>query len=308
MSTGTDVSVGGDGDAGTPGNDGTDGRAGGVSELDRLWLFAREDAHDAVRERQAHVLAVVFGLLGLGMGYLVGQSSRGRGEAVEVTTGLVPALVMLVPLLALAFVATGLVEKRRTGALTVLLGLPFSRRVVVLGTLLGRCLVVVSATLFALVVGALLGVATGATVDPEQFLVAASALALLACAFVAIAVAISTVSTTTTKATVGAFGAYLLFVFDVWAQLPSVVRYVGNGLSSPTGEPTWVAVFAAANPMTAFANLLAGVSPELADAALVSPATDPAVYEGPVAGAVILLAWIVVPVWLAYWRFRATDV
>ena len=57
-------------------------------------------------------------------------------------------------LVALGVVAPAIVEKRSTGALTVLLSLPFSRWVVVLGTLIGRLVVITTSALAAIVIRA----------------------------------------------------------------------------------------------------------------------------------------------------------
>ena len=280
-----------------------------VSEPARLALFAREDVRDGFRERQAQLLGGLFGLVGAGLAYAAGRSAARAPapESIELAPQLLGPLVLLVPLVALGFVAPGLVEKRANGGLAVLLGLPFARRTVILGTFLGRCLLVVSATLLAAVVALPIGMMMGTAVDPGQFGGMVIALALLAVTFVAIAVAISAVSQTSTRATVAAFGAYVVFVFDVWAQLPLAVLYVRHGFSMPATAPGWTEFVAALNPVTSFSNLLAGLWPSLADAVLFSTPENPALYERPAVAAAIMVGWIVVAVGAAIHRFRATD-
>ncbi|ELZ09925.1 ABC transporter [Halovivax asiaticus JCM 14624] len=276
----------------------------------RLLLYAREDALDARREHQVHTLWGLFGLVGLVITYTASQGTGAgvRSEPVGMVASLFAPLVLLVPLVALGFVATTIVEKRRSGALTVLLGLPFARRTVVLGTLLGRSAVIASAPLIALLAALPVALATDVAVDPGRLIAAAVALSLLATTFVAIAVAISTLARSTMLATVTAFGAYVVFVFDGWSQLPAVIRYVIHGFERPETTATWVEVVAATSPITAFANMLAGISPSLTDASIASAAENPELWEEPAVAGAILVGWIVASTGIAAWRFRATDI
>lgn len=279
------------------------------TDLERLVVFAREDARDAVRERQAHLLVGLFALVGAGMAYSAGRSAATvpAGGEIELTSRLFDPLVFLVPLVALALVAPALVEKRTTGSLTVLLGLPFSRKVVVLGTLIGRSVVVGASVLVAMFVALPIGLAMGVPIDPLAFVGAAVALVVLVITFTAIAVAISTVVRTSTRATFAAFAAYVVFVLNVWSQFPFLVLYVRHGFTFPETTPSWVAFVGALNPMAAFTNGLAGGVSAVADTTLGSPPTDPAFYERPAFAIVVVLAWIVVSVGFGYYRFRATD-
>lgn len=280
-------------------------------EASRLALFAREDARDAVRERQAHLLVGLFVLIGAGVAYAVGRSVTRTpdpsGTDVELASALFLPFVYLVPLTALGFGAPALVEKRTSGALTVLLGLPFSRRTVVLGTLLGRSVVLAASALAAMLVGLAVGLAMGAPVDPVTFVLAVLALAVLTATFTAIGVTISAATRTSTRATFAAFGAYVIFVFQLWGYLPLILLYVRHGFSFPDASPEWVSLLEALNPMTAFTNALAGVSPSLAEASFSPPPSDPAFYERPGFAAAVLVGWIALAIVVGLYRFGSTD-
>lgn len=275
--------------------------------LERLALYAREDARDSVRERIAHVVIGLFVLLGAGLAYSMGRSASRSASEVDLVPGLVAPFALLIPLIALAIVSGSVVEKRTSGSLSVLLGLPFSRRTVVLGTLLGQCLVLCTAVLAAIVVAVPIGLAMGVAVDPAALVGGTIALIGLAVTFTAIALSISTITRTSTRASFAAFGAYVVFVFQIWGQLPRLVLYVRHGLEFPETTPTWVEFVASLNPMTAFANALGGVFPALASGLITRVPDDPAVYEQPGFAVGVLLGWIVGAVALGYWRFRATD-
>lgn len=280
-----------------------DRRASRFSAWKRLVLYTREDVRDSVRERQAHVLTILFGLVGAGIAYRAGRTvARSPDATAELSSQLLGPLTLLVPLVALGFVAPGLVEKRTTGALTVLLGLPFSRRAVVLGTWIGRSIVIVSTTLFAFVVAVPIALVMDVPADLALLALTGSALALLAGTFVAIATAISAIARTSTRATAGAFGVYVLFVLQIWQQLPMLILYVRHGFTYPETTPTWAEFVGALNPITAFTNGIAAVSSTFASAP-----TDPAFYERPAFAAAIMVSWIVFAVGFGYRRFRGTD-
>lgn len=273
----------------------------------RIILFAREDALDTVRERQAHVLVVLFAIIGGATGYNLGRYASAMETTTDfaLSTQLLGLFKFLIPIVTLGYVAPVLVEKRASGALTVLLGLPFSRRTVVLGTLFGRCIVIGGASLLAILVALAIGVAMGAPIAVSGIVGVAIAVLVLVVTFAAMGVAISTTVRTSTRATVAAFGAFFIFVLDLWRHLPVIILYVINGLEFPDTVPTWVEFVGALNPMTAFTNVGLGVFPDLFDA---TQSTNPAFYEEPPFAAIVVFAWIVGTVGLGYYRFRTTDI
>ncbi|OIB58872.1 ABC transporter permease [Natrialba sp. SSL1] len=275
---------------------------------ERLLLFAREDIQDSVRERQAHVLIAIFALVGGGLAYAGGQTAQRwanrEGEfVVELMPQLLGPLLFLVPLVALGVVAPTLVEKRSTGALTVLLSLPFSRWVVVLGTLIGRTAVITTAALTTFAVAIPIAALFGVSIDPTRVAAGVFAVVVLTVTFTAIAVSISTVSQTTTRASFTAIFVYFVFMSQLWSIVPI---YVLSGFQMPETTPAWGDVLSALNPMAAFSNLLAAI-PELADIGIHTTAENPAVYEQPAVALLILLGWIVLPIVASYLRFRTTD-
>ncbi|WP_440766430.1 ABC transporter permease [Natronorubrum sp. DTA7] len=273
-----------------------------------LALFVREDVRDTVRERQLQLLVAIFALLGLLVTYAADQSASAlSGSRPELIPAVLPLFAMLVPLLVLGFFASALVERRTAGSLKILLGLPFSRRTVVVGTFLGRSVVACTAVFSSLLVTATLALLLDVTVDPGRLVTVSLVLALLGVTFTAIAVGISAVVRTTTRATVAAFGVFVLFFFGLWSSLPQAVLYVRHGFSLPDATPEWVDVVAAVNPVAAYTNLLAGPYPDLNSGAFIQPPSEPAVYERPSVALAVLVGWIVVTIGVGYWRFQATD-
>ena len=278
-----------------------------VPSPETLALFVREDVRDTVRERQFHLLVGLFVLLAALVTYAAGRSASARGGEAELIPALLPLFAMLTPLLALGFFASSLVEKRTTGALKVVLGLPISRGTVVLGTFLGRSIVICTAVVASMLVATPIAALFGVAVDPVRLVVVTVILALLGVTFTALAVAISAIVHTTTRATIAAFGAFVLFFFGFWAQLPTAVLYVRHGFSFPETTPAWVELVAATNPVAAYTYLLTGFDADLTGGWFVRPPSEPAVYERPAFALAVLVGWIVVSIGAGYHRFRATD-
>lgn len=276
------------------------------SATSRLLLVAREDVRDTIRERQAHMLVGLFGFLGAVVAYLSGGGSGPQGEA-GLADQVLPLFTFLIPLVALAFVAHVIVNRRTMGALTVILGLPIPRWTVVMGTLVGRSVVVAASVLIGLVVAVPIGIARGTAIDPVPYLAMAVVLVLLVAVFVALAVTISAITTTSTRATVAAFGTYVVFTFRIWEQLPLVVAYITRGFTWPESTPTWAALFTSLNPIRAFSNVLGGLPVGTNGGVIPAPPSEPAFYERPVFAVVVLLGWIAATTAGGVYSFRASD-
>jgi ABC-2 type transport system permease protein len=267
----------------------------------RVRQIARKDFADAVRTRQLYLLVGLFGLIGLGVGYLLDGDV---GEA------LLFLMIFLAPLIGLSFTQHAIAGKRESHELAVLLSLPFSRRDVVAGSYAGRTglLVVTLASLYAGAIAASL--LTGTPLDPGLLAVGFVLLTVIGCVFVSIALGISAGTRSTTVASIGSFLAYIVFVLQVWGLAPRAVAYLLNGFEFPETEATWEAVFTQLSPFAALRNVLVPVSETLAASFPVIASgvpTDPPAYQQPWFGAIVLLVWLVVPALAGYYRFERSD-
>ena len=267
----------------------------------RALLVARKDLMDAVRGRQAHLLVALFGLFGAFLGYTADRS---------VGPNLPSLLVFLVPLVGVAFTQHAVVGKRESGELAVLLGLPFSRRDVVLGTYLGRVGLVAVAVLSAYASAVIVGLLSGASPDVGAVGSGALVLVTVGTISVSVALAISMVVRSNTTASALAFVGYLGLVLPVWQSIPDAVLYVTNGFESPGQPPEWATVFEQLAPFVGLRNAVTPVAGDLVgELGVVSGDVppDPPVYMQPWFGAVVLVAWVLVPAVLGYRRFQRED-
>ena len=278
--------------------------------MNRLLQIASKDFSDSIRDRQLYVAGAVFVLIGLGIGYLAG-SNAGSVSATEVPRVTLLALVFFSSIAAISLSYNQIVGKRTSGELRVLLSLPFSRSEVVFGTLLGRFVLIVSMTTLSLLLATLLAVVMGAPVAVDTLIGAIGVAVVLIAVFVSLSVGLSAGSADTTRASAGAFGLLIVFLLRLWDGAAISVQYVLNGFSFPSGpEPTWAKVWAHLQPMAALRNAIADGLPTLSEVFVPYAASIPnsqPVYTDPWFGALVVLAWIVLPVSLGYYKLRGAD-
>jgi len=275
------------------------------------WLqIARKDFDDSRRERQLYYLFALFALVGLGIGYFIGDNGA-MAEAQLLPFVLLNVFGFLAPIVALTISQGDIVGKRATGELSVLLSLPFSRHAIVVGSFVGR--VAISTIVLVVTFVLATGVATAMGAPLDAALIAGTFLLVWAIGviFTAIALGISALTRSTTIAAGGSFGVFLLFVFQLWSVIPTGIRYLLNGLSIPTGpQPEWTAVFNQLSPFAGLRNLSHPVFPELLGGFPLAPGSvgaSPPWYQEPVFAGFVVLAWIVLPLAIGFWRFQTTD-
>jgi len=267
----------------------------------RVRQLARKDFDDAVRARHLHLVVLMFGLIGVLIGYI-----QTGAPALAAFLG----LAFLVPIVAIAFTQQAIVGKRETHELSVLLGLPFSRLDVVIGTYLGRASLVVATVASTYLGVAVIAPLRGQTPDPGTVVVGFVLAGVVGLIFVSISLGISAATGSTTVASVGGFLTFFLFAFQLWTLIPDAVRYVVNGFELPSSDPTWALVFEQLSPYAAVRNVAVPVASDLADAfPIVGSAVpdDPPLYMEPPVAALVILVWLVLPVVLGYRSFQRTD-
>lgn len=280
----------------------------------RLLLVAKKDFRDAMRDRQLYGAGALFLLVGAGLGYLIG-SGGGQSDPSILPQFTLTALVFLGALTAISLSFNGIVGKRGSGELRVLLSLPFSRREVVYGTLLGRFALLTLLSVSTLALATVLGVALGASVAFDLLAFAMLAAVLVVAVFVSVSVGLSAASKNSSRASMGAFGLFILLLFRLWEAAPLAVRYVLNGFSLPspgTPTPTWALAWGQISPLAAIKNLVSGIAPELVFsfsgfAPTLGPNAGDPVFVQAWFGAVVVVVWIAGPVTLGYVQLTRSD-
>lgn len=257
-------------------------------------VVAERNARDPYRSRSLWVYLVVFVFIFGAVAYFSGPSGQ------SLAAGLVGVVAFFVPLVALSVGYQSVAQSRQNGSLRVVLSYPHTRREVVFGTAVGRALVMAALVTVGFVVAALVALVRSGVPDFGSLAVVWALGVLLAVSIASLAVGVSAGVRTTNRAAVLSFGSFLLFL-GLWSQIPGIVRYVLNGFSPPRGPiPEWVVVFGQLNPTAAFQSAVRGLLSG-------GPPPGGAFYATAWFGALVLLAWLCLPLAAGTLRFERSD-
>ncbi|GBG14747.1 Cu-processing system permease protein [Novimethylophilus kurashikiensis] len=269
-------------------------------EFGQIRVIARKEFRDRIRNRWVIAVSVIFTLFALAIAYL-GAAQQGEVglRSVEFTiASLVSLVIYLLPLIALILGYDAIVGERERGSLDLLLSMPITRLELLLGKFCGLSAALSVSTLLGFgLVGALLvshgGVA--ALFHYAGFMLSAI---LLGMVFLSLAVMVSVFAKDRARASGGAIAVWFLFVLVFDLALLGALVFSGGAfgeqlfpfllLLNPTDVFRILNIFSA-DDIRAFYGL-----------ATVFPASlsNPWLLGG------VMLAWMIAPLSLAYWRFK----
>lgn len=247
----------------------------------------------------------------------------GGGSTTEAYINLVVTVFKLViPFVALLLGWKAIAGERESGSIKILLSLPHTRLDMVLGKLLGRTGVLWVAMLVGIAIATLPALVILESFDFGIFLSFILVTLLFGMSYVSIAVSVSSLTGSTSYAAAGMFGVFLLFyvvenvlgiAIDAAIGLTDYIDGVTyqmevNGQTiTRTRPPNWAMFLKRFDPGTAYQSAYTFLSP---DSQSLNPAMFPdgvPFYLSDWFAFLILLAWIVVPLSLAYLRFEQSD-
>lgn len=266
--------------------------------------IAHKDVRDAGRSRTIWLLFA--GLSALFVGFAALHTHFGEDDFVSFLAGLAGLIGSTLPILGILLGYKSISDDRESGSLQLTLSFPHSRRDLVVGTVVGRSVVLLAPTLVGLTIAGVTGVflygTEGALLYP-WFLVAT---ALYGVAFVAVAVGLSLSTTVDRRITYGALGSYLLLV-QLWDNLHSLTLLILHRFESGvlSNIPDWALLARLAKPSESYYRLVRAGFDVGQASVYVGP--DAPFYVGWWAALLLLVAWIAVPLALGYRRFAAAD-
>jgi ABC-2 type transport system permease protein len=289
--------------------------------------IARKDFEDAVRSKVLWGISAVF-VAFLVMSLLSADQLFPREPTVDATlvlAGVGMLAQLFVPGIALVVGYMAVTGEHRSGSLRVLLTYPFDRGDVVLGKLVGRVAVTVTALATGLAVATVLVVALYGYPGHGKFLGFVGASVLLALTFTGLAVGGSAATATRSRSMAVAFGSFVAMVF-FWKPVSVALHYAAYGTRPGIEVEPWYLLVRRLNPLEAYRVVLGSVLGErvqpvpnlpVADVSAATP-SEQLLVGNRVAGEVpwylqdwtavaVLLAWGLVPLTIGYVRFRRSD-
>ena len=262
-------------------------------------------AKDVQQARRSTGIWLLGGLsLALFVGYAAVHAYLGPATFDAFVGGLAGVAGSTVPLLGLLLGYKSISHARSSGSLFLTLSGPLSRRDLVVGTLVGRTVVLLVPTVVSLALAGVVGVVRYGTEGLLWFPLFLVLTALYGVAFVALAVGLSTSTAVDRRITLGALGGYVLLV-PFWGTVHSFGLLVLHrfDLRVLGAMPDWALLVRLLAPPEAYYRALeVGFSLDRAGRYLDGP-----LYLDWWMGLVALAAWCVVPVVLGYRRFESAD-
>jgi Cu-processing system permease protein len=266
----------------------------------QVGIIAAKEFRDRIRNRWVLAVTTVFSTFALVIAYFGAAQQGAVGfRDIEVTIASLSSLVIyLVPLIALVLGFDAIVGERERGSLDLLLSMPLTRFELLLGKFLGLSAALAGSTVVGFgLVGVLLGAKLPALAwfHFGGFIVSS---VLLGVAFLSLAVTVSVFATDRTRASGAAIALWFLFVlvFDLLllgALVATGGAVAGDALPyllllNPADVFRILNIFSLEDVRTLYG--LTTVFPaQLANAAVLGS---------------VMVAWIVLPLALATWRFR----
>lgn len=271
-------------------------------------VVARKDFEDAIRSKSLWVIVALFALVIAAAAWFFGDvqasSQAVSGDALLVSL-LIPTSILL-PAIGIMLGYKAIVGERTSGTVKLLLSLPNTRRDAVLGKLLGRAAVVAAAVTLGSIIGGVVFAVFATSFPFVEYLIFLALTIVLGVVFVSIGIGFSASTRSDTIAIIGGIGLVLLFTF-LWNLLTSLVTLlldrfadVGQELLFDVGG-----VLRVINPTNAYAMVLQDLFSESARSPAVQQLTG--FYTETWFAALVLVAWLVVPIALGYWRFERAE-
>ena len=220
---------------------------------------------------------------------------------------------VFVPAIALVAAYLAIAGERESGSIRYLLSTPVSRRDVVLGKYVSRALVVAASLAVGYASAAVLTVVLFDSFAARTFVGVALLTTTYALAYVAVAVGISAATSSRARAMAGAIGFYfvtnLVTLFDDVSGLAALDYVLNDLLGLGVAGDLIRLVGMLTNPTEAYVVATMLAFPESLHDQLEFPVPETlAWYVQPEVALVILLAWLVVPIWFGLRRFERADI
>jgi len=270
--------------------------------------IARKEYAEIRQSRLVRYLVYLFIFACLIGGYVFPLNTTG-----DITLGgfagyMVTAVSILLPLIGLLLGYNAIVSERSAGQLALVLGMPHSRRDVVVGKLCGRGIALLGAVVIGLVGAAVLVFYPYGSVTVTSifaYLLYIVLTLLFGVIFFGIGLTLSTLTRSKQLATLSAFAVFFVFVV-IWDEIETGLLFALERLGFAHGDlPAGVVFVHQAQPIPLYDRIVAGFFEGTSMSTYFGG--DAPWFLNEWAGLVLFLLWVVLPLSVGYRRFREVD-
>jgi len=264
--------------------------------------IATKDLHQSRRSAGIWLLAALSLLLYVG--YAAAHTYFGTPSFGTFVSGLAGVTAMSLPVFGLLLGYKSIIHERKSGGIFLTLSGPQSRRELVLGTVVGRVVVLLVPTVVSLVLAGVLGAIRYGTQGVLFYPWFVFVTALYGVAFVALAVGLSMSTTIDRRITLSALGSFVL-LGPFWGNVHrfGLLFLHRFDLSVLSDIPSWALLIRLWAPTESYYRLLA-VTFEIDQAAQY---VGGPLYVDWWMGLIVLLAWCSISIVLGFRRFESAD-
>jgi ABC-2 type transport system permease protein len=274
----------------------------------RALAIAKRDFTDA---RRSNVLWISIGLFVAFVGIVFATTATDRTNAAENALWNIQAVaIWFLPIVVLVIGYLAVAGERETGRIKYLLGLPNSRRDVIVGKFLSRAAIAILAVAISMSLGLVILFVRYPSVPVGTFFGVAFFMAVFAIVYTAIAVGISALASTRARSMTSVIAVYMFFT--IFWIVPNVspsesLSYIVEELLGLSAKPNFYEFVFHLSPSFAYSRLSNVVLFERAQNGAELPGGDAPFYLQGEFMPVILLTWVVGMLVVGYLRFRDAE-
>jgi len=278
----------------------------GNSMLNAIFIISKKEIMDNIRNKWIITLSFIFALLTLVTSYFGSIFSTGWQDLGATISGMMSLVQLLVPIIALILGYAAIIGEIERGSMSALLAQPVTRLEILLGKFFGLGSILALAILIGFGVAGIVIALNVPDVNFVNYLIFIGSTIIIGLVFLSISLFFSTIFRRRTTAIGGAI--FLWFFFNMILPMVLVgilIASVGPGGLGSGELPSWYHILTLLNPLsvyTIFNTLALGITTQ---GELIS--SFPEFFSS---GLMIflLLLWIVIFLFLAYWRFNKKDI
>jgi len=276
--------------------------------MDTIYCVAKKEIMDNVRNKWIIILTIIFAILTLVTSYYGSLYSTGWQDLGGTINGMMSLVQFLVPIIALILGYAAIIGEVERGSMSALLSQPITRLEILLGKFFGLGSILAFTIFIGFGVAGIVIAVNVPDVNFINYLIFVGSTIIIGLVFLSISLFFSTVFKKRTTAIGGAI--FLWFLFNMILPMIFVgilltqidIQEIAAGAEATI--PSWFHVVNLINPISVyqtFNTLSIG-----ADIQGMIPASYPEFFSGGLM-ILLLLLWIIIFQFLAYWRFNKKD-